>query len=48
MEGAVTSDFIKRWFKYTLKGYKMDNKVAADIIRNHPNQSLDLSKDTGY
>jgi hypothetical protein len=48
MEGAATSDFIKRWFKYTLKGYKMDNKVAADIIRNHPNQSLDLSKDTGY
>ena len=48
LEGKTTPDFIKRWFKYTLKGYKMDNKLVAEIIKNEPTINLDHSVDEGY
>lgn len=48
LEGKTNSDFVKRWFKYSLKGYKMDNMVVAEIIKKEPSINLDHTEDEGY
>ena len=48
LEGKPTSDFVKRWFKYSLKGYKMSNEMAAQIIKGLPEVEFHNSTDTGY
>lgn len=48
LEGRPTADFVKRWFKYTVKGFKMPRQEAANIIKALPEINLDATKDLGY
>jgi hypothetical protein len=48
LEGKPTADFVKRWFKYSLRGYKMPNDIAAQIIKGLHEVEFDARHEAGY
>lgn len=48
LEGKVTDDFFKRWYKYDLKGFKMPREQVAEILKTVPNINFDACLDLGY
>ena len=48
LEGPVNEDFVKRWYKYSIKGFKMARKEVAAAIRSNPNITLATSERDGY
>jgi len=48
LEGKPSPDFVKRWFKYGLKGYKMPHSEAAEILKSLPEVEFDARNEMGY